>query len=75
MFLMLHSLKIKTFGLVFIFFLPGVLLAETALYKYAINLESTENKSAVSLKLKKYKLADDYKVYQTKVNLGKNKSF
>ena len=55
--------------------MPGILLAETALYKYAINLESSENKSAVFLKLKKYKLADDYKVYQTKVDLGRNKSF
>jgi len=75
MFLMLHSLKIKTFGLVVIFFLPGAMLAETVLYKYAINLESNENKSATSLDFKKYKVSDNYKIYQTKVDLGRNKSF
>ena len=72
---MLHSLKIKTYGLVFILFLPGVLLAETALYKYAINLESSQNKSAISFNLKDFKISDNYKIYQTKVDLGRNKSF
>lgn len=72
---MLHSLKIKIYYLVAIFFLPGILLAETTLYKYAINLESSKKKSAISIKLKDFNVAGNYKIYQTEVSLGRNNSF
>ena len=75
MFLMLTSKKIKTCCLLLIIFYPGILLAETALYKFAINLESSQKKSEISINLKDFNIADDYKVYQTKVSLGRNKSF
>ncbi len=75
MFLMLRSLKIKTCCLVLIFFFPSVLLAETALYKYAINLESSQKKTAISINLKDFNVSDKYKVYQTEISLGRNKSF
>lgn len=72
---MLTSKKINTCCLFLILFFPGILLAKTTLYKYAINLESSQKKTAVSLNLKDFNIADDYKVYQTKVSLGRNKSF
>ena len=75
MFLMLRSLKIKIYCLVLILFSPGVLLAETALYKYAINLESSQKKTAISINLKDFNVSDKYKVYQTEISLGRSKSF
>ena len=75
MFLMLRSLKIKIYCLVLIFISPGILLAETTLYKYAINLESSQKKTSISISLKDFKVSDKYKLYQTEVSLGRNKSF
>lgn len=75
MVLMLRNLKIKICCLVFVIFLPSVLQAETVWYKYAINLESSQNKTAISFNLKDFKITDDYKIYQTEVDLGRNKSF
>ena len=75
MFFMLRSLKIKTCCLVFILSLPGVLLADTTLYKYVINLESVEKKSPIPINLKDFKISDKYKIYRSEVNLGRNKSF
>lgn len=72
---MLRSLKIKTSCLVTIFFFPGVLLAETALYKYAINLESSQNKTKISISLKDFNVDERYALYQSEVNLGRGKSF
>jgi len=72
---MLFNLKFKTYCLVLILFTPGVLLAETTLYKYAINLESSQKKTAISINLKDFNVADKYKIYQTEVSLGRGKSF
>ena len=73
---MLFNLKFKTYCLILILFTPGVLLAaETALYKYAINLESSQKKTAISINLKDFNVAGKYKIYQTEVNLGRGKSF
>ena len=72
---MLRSLKLKTCCLVFIFLFPGILLAKTTLYKYAINLESSQKKTEVSVNLKDFNVSGNYKVYQTEVSLGRNKSF
>ena len=60
-----------------IFTSPSILLAATnsGLYKYAINLQSSEKKTAILLDLKKFNLDTNYKVYQTQVSLGRNKSF
>lgn len=76
MLLMLRSLKIKAcYYIAILLFFPGVLLAETVLYKYAINLESTQKKSPISIKLKEFNVSNKYKIYQTQVSLGRNKSF
>lgn len=75
MFLMLHNLKVKACCLLLLFILPGTLLAKNVLYKYAINLESSQKKSKVNINLKKFKISNKYKVYQTEVSLGQNKSF
>ena len=72
---MSRNLIIKTCCLVFIFLSPGILLAKTTLYKYAINLESSQKKTAVSVNLKDFNVSGNYKVYQTEVSLGRNKSF
>lgn len=72
---MLPSLKIKTCCLLLILFCPGILFAETTLYKFAINLESSQKKNTVSIRLKDFNTTDKYKIYQTEVSLGRNKSF
>ncbi|MCK5724238.1 MAG: SPOR domain-containing protein, partial [Gammaproteobacteria bacterium] len=43
--------------------------------KYAINLESSQKKAAISINLKDFNVSDKYKVYQTEISLGRNKSF
>lgn len=77
--LILPNLKYKNIGLVFalalIFIIPDILFAETNLYKYAINLESSEVKNPTLLNLKDFNVKNNYKVYQTEVGLGRNKSF
>ena len=72
---MLLARFFKIFSIVIIFFVPGTLMAKPEIYKYAINLESSEKKSSTSLDLNKYKLKQQYKLFQSKVNLGRNKSF
>ena len=56
--LILPNLKYKNIGLVFalalIFIIPDILFAETNLYKYAINLESSEVKNPTLLNLKDF---------------------
>ena len=77
--LILPNLKIKNISLVFvhvlIFFIPDILFAETNLYKYAINLESSEVKPVISLNLKDFNVTNNYRVYHAEVSLGRNKSF
>ena len=53
----------------------GILYAQTPLYKFAINLESSQNKNKISISLKEFNVSSDYKIYQTEVSLGRNKSF
>lgn len=55
--------------------IPNVLNAETLLYKYVINLESSQQKPGKLISLKSFDVSDKHEVYLTKVELGKNKSF
>lgn len=71
---MLHKLKIISV-VVLIYSFSGILYAQTPLYKFAINLESSQNKNKISISLKEFNVSSDYKLYQTEVNLGRNKSF
>lgn len=67
--------KIKIFIVVLIYSVTGVLYAETTLYKFAVNLESSQNKNKTSITLEQFNVSSEYKIYQTEVNLGRNKSF
>jgi len=67
---MLSSVHIRTICLVFILFSSGVLHAKTEIYKYAINLESSKEKSKLPVSIIK-----KYKVYQTEVSLGRGRYF
>lgn len=75
MLLMLRPQNIKYSCFAILIFLSGSLHAESALYKYAINLESSKKQTPISLNLNSYNLDKKYKVYQTQVSLGQNKSF
>lgn len=78
MFVLFRILFLKKYIFVFLLLIPQLLVAETtlgALYKYAINLESSENKKEQLKKLKNLSLVNDYKVYQSEVSLGRRKSF
>lgn len=72
---MLLKLKIITSIVVLMYSFSGILYAQTTLYKFAINLESSQNKNKISISLKEFDVSSDYKIYQTEVNLGRNKSF
>ena len=72
---MLRIPEIKISFLIVLLFLPNITAAKTTLYKYAINLESSKNKSESLPSLKEFNISDEYKVFFTKVSLGKNKSF
>ena len=50
-------------------------MAETVLYKYAINLESYQKKSEVLISLKDFNVDERYKIYQSEVKLGRGKVF
>ena len=75
MLLIFRSFKIKSYCLLTLFLFSGSLHAETVLYKYAINLESSQKKSKTLVKLNKFKVDSKYKVYQSEVTLGRGKSF
>ncbi len=74
MFSMYPKFKLKTFSLFLVLLFPGMLLAKTTLYKYAVSLESSQKEILSSINSNDLKLSNKYKVYQTKVRLGKNKS-
>ena len=72
---MLRIPEIKIFFLIILLFLPNIIMAKTALYKYAINLESSKKKSNSLPSLEKLNISKKYKIFQTEVSLGKNNSF
>jgi len=72
---MLLKLKTITSFFVLLYSFSDILYAQTMLYKYAINLESSQNKKNISIDLKEFNVSSDYKIYQTEVSLGRNKSF
>ncbi len=72
---MLRFFNLKKYSLLVLLCMPNVLYAETLLYKYVINLESSQQKPNKLISLKTFGVSDKHKVYLTKVNLGKNKSF
>ena len=74
MFSMYSKSKLKTFSLFLVLLLPGMLLAKTTLYKYAVSLESSQKEILSSINPNDFKLSKKYRIYQTKVRLGKNKS-
>ncbi|HFD32767.1 MAG TPA: hypothetical protein ENJ28_08705 [Gammaproteobacteria bacterium] len=75
MWLTYPNFAMKTFVFVLILFHSGILLAETSLYKYAINLESNKKKIESPINLKDFKINSKYKLYQSRVSLGRNRSF
>ena len=72
---MFSNSKFKAYYLIIFYIFPSILLAETALYKYAINLESSQNTSQKLISLKYFGVDDKYMLYQTEVKLGRGKSF
>lgn len=72
---MLRFFNLKKYSLLVLLCMPNVLYAETLLYKYAINLESSQKKPRKLISLKKFGVSDKHEVYLTKVDLGKNKFF
>lgn len=72
---MLRFLNLKKYSCLVFLCMPNVLYAETLLYKYVINLESSQQKPSKLISLKKFGVSDKYEVYLTKIDLGKNKSF